>query len=106
MALKIVKKFHDPITKTSIKTFSDSKKKTVATVNGKIFKKFISPEVIYQRGLAVSQNRKDVDLKLILSTPLTAIPSALFQSDGCRRTTDKSDFMHALEQEVESEIVT
>lgn len=100
------KGFYEPITQTKLTTFSDTKKKTIIKINGQVFKKIITPETVYQRALAISQNRKDVDLKLVLSFPLTAIPSSLFQLDGSRRTTNKSDFLHCIEQDFKSEIIT
>lgn len=96
--------FFDPISKTNLKTFSETKKKTTLKINGKIITKVIPPEIVFQRALAVSTNRKDVNLKQIMSFPLTAIPSSLFKPDGCRRSTEKSDLLHVLEKEVQEKI--
>lgn len=97
--------FHDPITQTRLKTFSDLSKKTSIKINGHVSKKVISPEIVYQRALAIAGARMDIDLALVLSFPLTAIPSALFKPDGSRRTTTKADLLHGLEREVGNEVV-
>ncbi|KAJ8672406.1 hypothetical protein QAD02_003665 [Eretmocerus hayati] len=103
---KKLKEFFDPIPQTALNTFSGTKKKTQIKMNGSVVKKFVSPEIVYQRAFAISAMRKDVTLELILSHPLTDVPLSLFKPDGCRRTTKKSDFMHILEKEVESDIVS
>lgn len=96
--------FNDPIKKSYLKTFSSMHKTLIYKVNGQEISKVIKPEFIYQRALSVCEQRSNVDQKMILSVPLTNIPSALYKPDGLRRTTPKSDLMHLLENIISDEI--
>lgn len=96
--------FNDPIKKHDLKTFSSMHKTLIYKVNGREIRKVIKPEFVYQRALSVCEQRPNVDLKMILSVPLTNIPSSLYKPDGIRRTTPKSDLMHLLENIISDEI--
>ena len=51
---KAKKNFHESIKQNKLKTFDDLQKKTQVKINGKVVKKFILPELVYQRALSVS----------------------------------------------------
>lgn len=100
-----IKSFHDPIPKLNLKTFSSVTIKKSSMNRSKIHHEQISPELVYQRALAISSTCDDVSLEKILSYPLTDIPPIFFKADGSRRTTTKADLMHVLEKEVDGFIL-
>lgn len=98
--------FHDPITQVKLKTFSDLLKPTTVNYKNKSVKKVISPDLVFQRALAVSSIYQEVNLVKILSIPLTDVPTALFNNDGSKRITAKSDMLQVLEKEVKEDVIT
>ncbi|KAJ8684556.1 hypothetical protein QAD02_020348 [Eretmocerus hayati] len=60
-----------------------------------------SPELIYQRALAISNMGGGINLGLLPSYPVSPYPSIFFKPDGSRRTNTKSDLLHALKKEIE-----
>ncbi|KAL7286707.1 hypothetical protein TKK_0019089 [Trichogramma kaykai] len=85
----------------NLKRFTEKSNKTLLKINGKVVNKVISAEIVFQRALALSKSRKDVDLKKSLSLPLTSIPSSLFKLDGSKRSNVKSELLPILEKEVD-----
>ena len=74
--------FFKPIKKSGLLTFNETRKSfTVRRDHGTKSKVRISPEHVYQRALALSKVRPDVDLSVVLSYPLTDVPSSLFKED-------------------------
>ena len=84
--------FWDAIPQKPALTFADMKKHMS---NGKE-KITIDTEVLFRRLLAVSKNR-DVDLKMVLSYELAAVPPSLFHDDGAMRKTAKSELAKKFE---------
>lgn len=85
--------FWDAIPKRPALTFADMKKRMT---NDKEKKITIDTEVLFRHLLAVSKNR-DVDLKMVLSYELAAIPPSLFHDDGAMRKTENSELAKKLE---------
>jgi hypothetical protein len=85
--------FWDPLPRCSVLTFSSMKK---ALSFDKDRKFIIDTEILFRRLLAVSKNR-DVDLGLVLSFELAAVPPSLFHDDGSMRKTTKAELTKKLE---------
>jgi len=64
--------------------------------NDKDRKLILETEVLFRRLLAVSKNR-DIDMKMVLTYELAAVPPSLFHDDGMMRKTKKADLAEKLE---------
>ena len=96
--------FYEPITKCNLKTFDNLQKETMIRLKNQSYKKAISAESVYQRALMVAEKRLEVNLEMVLSYPITAVPSALFTSDGCfRKIKNKAALIHCLEKNIQSQ---
>lgn len=61
---------------------------------------------MYQRALILSKERPDVNLETVLSVPIIDILPASFREDGTkRRSTNKSDFFHIIEEKVSKFVI-
>ena len=60
----------------------------------------ISAEVLFHRALKITQVRQNTTLLEVLSHPITAVPTSIFQEDGSMRKIVKADLMHVLEKKV------
>ncbi|KAG1659185.1 hypothetical protein GQR58_022660 [Nymphon striatum] len=95
------KKFHDPMKKLNLKTFSNlSVKKMKTTAHGKelVLK---ADRNLFAHMLLVAQSRK-LKMEDVLSHPLGPLPMALASPDGLMRTTNKSSLGHELQNNVVS----
>lgn len=92
-------KFHDPIKRIKLKTFSDNS--TYTTVksrkDGSNVKLRASRNVFMQLTILASQ--QNFSLRVLLTYPLSPIPWSLATADGMPTTTDKSQLMHLLEKD-------
>ena len=95
------KSLYDPISRSTIKTMSDMRRKV------KVHHKdvTIDGEVMYLRLLAVNATKK-VPLKRLLSFENAPVPLSLFADDGTMLSCAKSDFMHKLEELIPHDKVT
>lgn len=100
------KSFYDPITRSKLKTFADIHKQTVYKINGKETRKVINPGTVFKRALLVSDKRPNVNLQMIMSVPLTDIPSEFFKPDGSKRKTCKAELMQLLEKKVLKDVTS
>ena len=72
------KSFWDPLPRAKAVTFASMKKHLT---NDKDRKLILETEVLFRRLLAVSKNR-DIDMKMVLTYELAAVPPSLFHDDG------------------------
>ncbi|MEW8545029.1 MAG: hypothetical protein AB2693_16010 [Candidatus Thiodiazotropha sp.] len=89
--------FYAPIARSGIETFSDVRKKTSATTQGKVSDMIISSELVFRKALTLSKTRKEVSVKSVLNQPVTSVPTSLFHEDGSMRKTTKTELLHKLE---------
>lgn len=92
--------FYDAIKRTSLPTFTDMIKKT--NIRGCKEAVSISPEIVFRRALAIADSRDNVNYSLILSHPITSVPTSIFHEDGKMRKTTKSELLHEFELDVTS----
>ena len=90
--------FYDPIKRSNLLTFNSMKKATKVNILGKVQHVKVSAETVFRRALSLSKVRENVNMEVILCKPLIAVPTALFNEEGCTmRKTQKADLMHRLE---------
>lgn len=95
---------YNPIPRSNLKTFSDLNKKTRVTLNGKAKEINMNSELVFRRALKIAQLRSDVNVKTVLSFPVTSVPAALFHDDGAMRKTNKAELLHILEAKVSADV--
>ena len=92
--------FHKPISKSSLKTFTDMIPSTKAKAgNGKPVSITVNPEVVFRRALMLSNKRGDISLYPVMSHPVGPLPTSMFHDDGSMRKTSKAELTHQLEME-------
>lgn len=89
--------FYAPIQRSGLKTFSDMLKPTRILHQGKSQNVCIAAELVFRRALTLSGVRESINMRSILSLPVTSVPTALFHEDGTMRKCQKSDLMKHLE---------
>ena len=87
------KSFWDPLPKPTAVTFASMKKHLT---NDKDRTLILETEVLFRRLLGVSKNR-NIDMKMVLTYELAAVPPSLFHDDGMMRKTNKADLAEKLE---------
>ena len=93
-------RFHDPIKKHKLKTFSDLTKKTKhTTVNGKeiILK---ADRKLFGQMILIAQTRKDLSMKEVLRHPLGPLPWSLATPEGRLRKINKAVLAKELQKSV------
>ena len=95
------KSFYDPLARSGIKTMASMLKPV------KVGKKLvhIRPEEMYVRLLAIN-TKKHVPLQRVMSYENAPVPLSMFAEDGTMISTDKSQFMHKLEDLIPNEKIT
>lgn len=94
---------YQPIPKSKLKTFSISKKKTKILILGQKALVAINPEMVFRRALLLTQVRPDLNMKHVLSYPITSVPTSIFHEDGAPRKNTKAELGHILEGLVDEE---
>jgi len=98
-----VVKFHDPLPKLRLKTFSDmTKKQKKVSSNGKemILK---ADRKLFGQMVLIAQTRKNLDMKDVLAHPLGPLPWSLACEDGSIRKTNKAVLARALQKDAQAE---
>ena len=91
--------FFDPIKKMKTAGFTVSKTKVCKT-NSKIVS-IESSNQLFSKISIISQKR-NIDMKMLLTYPLGCVPLSLTEADGSLRKTAKSDLLHKIEGNVEA----
>jgi len=94
--------FWDPLNKTTVLTFADTKK---ALPNDKDRKLINDTEVLFW-GLLGAARGRDVDLKNVLCNALVAVPPELFNDDRRMRKTTKADLAQKVESNCENVVAS
>ncbi len=91
--------FHAPISISKIVTFidCDSHNKASRAPGTMTLNAIISPEIVFQHSLTLTEVRNDVTAESVFSNPVGSVPSALFHDDGSMRKTKRSDLGEVLE---------
>lgn len=100
VASKVKVSIWDPMQKIKLKTFSTCRKKTQCKVGNKLVK-LREDRQLLSRFLLVQQSRPSMIPSLnktIGMYEFSVIPRSLFSSDGLLIPTDKSAFVHAIEE--------
>ncbi len=94
--------FYSTINKSKLKTFADlAKKTTLKTKGGSGVGASISPEIVFQRALFLSQSREDITASFVYSHPIGPVPPALYYEDGTMRKTTKAELGSKLESKID-----
>ena len=95
------KSFYSPMLRSSVKTMAELKKK-VKVQNKEVT---VDGEQMYQR-LLVTNARKKVPLQRVMTFENSPVPLSMFHDDGTMISTDKSQFLHKLEELIPGERLT
>lgn len=93
-------KFHDPLRKQKLKTFTDLSKtvKKVKASGREIILK--ADRMLFGKMILIAQTRKDLNMKDVLCHPLGPLPWSLATPDGKQRKTNKSTLAKELQKNV------
>lgn len=91
--------FERSIKKERLLTFKENCKSSKQSKDKRIASLVCSRDLLGR--LLVLACKQDLDLKHVLSYPLTTVPLSMYSSDGLMVKTDKSALLHLLEDRVE-----
>ena len=102
--LKSDESFEKAIPRNKISNFASAsfRKKNTSQVAGKIEQKNGTRDLFGSLLYLVAKQKKQIDLSVALSYPLTPHPPCMSHPDGSMRKTDKSTMMHIIERKVTS----
>ncbi len=91
--------YHAPISMSKIVTFADcnSHNKEGRAPGTMTMNAIISPEIVFQHVLTLTEVQNDVTAESVFSHPVGSVPSALFHDDGSIRKTKRSNCGEVLE---------
>jgi len=99
--LKTGKDFFEPIKRPSLKTLGDMSKTKITTTKNKVVQYKQQGNVAFQLLVKSQSQGITLDLKELMSYPLTPVPYGIGTADGFLAKTDKSKALHHLTKDRE-----